>query len=574
MSDVESSPEPIATSAVAASSSSAAAVGAKKKKKKKSKKAAGVGQASDPMESEKSPQELEAEAWLASLKEEDVINPKLLDQAYLNELKATFDAGKPFKYLQIADLLDNSFLRTLENELKGFEYFHKSNDLFEFAQSNDLKSVDAPLVNKLKSILYGKRFRDILKYITGIELGELEDSVSMSANVYGDTNTLLCHDDELHGRRIAYILYLVPPNWSKADGGALDLYDTDKDGQPSKIAKSLTPAWNTFTFFEVSPISFHQVSEVLTSEVDEESGENRVRISISGWFHGAPIERPQPFIEPALVCKPLADKEYNLDDWLSPDYRKPKNIAKISSQFSEESSIELPGFLKKEVYTKLMSELGSVKSDDWVEVGPANKRLYFVAPLDGGASSSFIAAVDAFLQSRTFGAFLESITGMTYLSSTGAVRRFTGGCYTLAHNESEERFEEGVDINLSCLQPVPAGVAGKKAPKWNCEMMGGSTHYIEEGAEDELMSLEPNINTLSIVYRSGIPESERKEARQSGTGGVMKFVKYVNHRASQPRYDFDYVFRVEPDEEDDDDEEEEEEEIPPPAKSKAKKSTK
>ena len=39
-------------------------------------------------------------------------------------------------------------------------------------------------------------------------------------------DVLLCHDDELEGRRIAFILYLVPP-WEKSDGGTLDLYSTD-----------------------------------------------------------------------------------------------------------------------------------------------------------------------------------------------------------------------------------------------------------------------------------------------------------------------------------------------------------
>ena len=38
---------------------------------------------------------------------------------------------------------------------------------------------------------------------------------------------MLCHDDELEGRRIAYIYYLVPKDWSKEDGGALDLFDVD-----------------------------------------------------------------------------------------------------------------------------------------------------------------------------------------------------------------------------------------------------------------------------------------------------------------------------------------------------------
>lgn len=42
-------------------------------------------------------------------------------------------------------------------------------------------------------------------------------------------DVLLCHDDELEGRRIAFILYLVPP-WEKSDGGTLDLFSTDGKG--------------------------------------------------------------------------------------------------------------------------------------------------------------------------------------------------------------------------------------------------------------------------------------------------------------------------------------------------------
>ena len=148
----------------------------------------------------------EAEKWLESLKAEDILNPSLLDPAFVAKLTAEFHAGKPFKHLCIPALLDASFLRTLENELRGLEYYSKSSDLFEFAQSGDLKGVSTPLVSKLKQVLYGPTFRKILQTITGIEIGQLAQTVDMSANVYGDTNTLLCHDDELLGRRIAYIL--------------------------------------------------------------------------------------------------------------------------------------------------------------------------------------------------------------------------------------------------------------------------------------------------------------------------------------------------------------------------------
>ena len=35
---------------------------------------------------------------------------------------------------------------------------------------------------------------------------------------------MLCHDDELEGRRIAYIFYLVPHDWDKSDGGIVHIF--------------------------------------------------------------------------------------------------------------------------------------------------------------------------------------------------------------------------------------------------------------------------------------------------------------------------------------------------------------
>jgi Rps23 Pro-64 3,4-dihydroxylase Tpa1-like proline 4-hydroxylase len=41
---------------------------------------------------------------------------------------------------------------------------------------------------------------------------------------------LLCHDDELEGRRIAFILYLVPV-WTQSDGGLLQMFDCNRKSE-------------------------------------------------------------------------------------------------------------------------------------------------------------------------------------------------------------------------------------------------------------------------------------------------------------------------------------------------------
>jgi Rps23 Pro-64 3,4-dihydroxylase Tpa1-like proline 4-hydroxylase len=70
--------------------------------------------------------------------------------------------------------------------------------------------------------------RDLFVSGTGLKVNlmmsalhqELNDTIDMSCARYIDGSTLLCHDDELEGRRIAYILYLVPKDWKEEDGYA------------------------------------------------------------------------------------------------------------------------------------------------------------------------------------------------------------------------------------------------------------------------------------------------------------------------------------------------------------------
>ena len=58
---------------------------------------------------------------------------------------------------------------------------------------------------------------------------ELNDKLALFGAKYCTTDYLLCHDDELEGRRVAFIMYLVPEDWEENDGGLLELFDTGED---------------------------------------------------------------------------------------------------------------------------------------------------------------------------------------------------------------------------------------------------------------------------------------------------------------------------------------------------------
>src|SRR3989344_9386754 len=99
-----------------------------------------------------------------------------------------------------------------------------------------------------------------MQKITGLKLN---GQIDLFCSLYQDTDYLLVHDDQLKGRKIAFMIYLN--DLTEKDGGALALYD-NKDKVPNKITKIVLPRLNSFVFFEVSPISFHSVEEVISKK--------------------------------------------------------------------------------------------------------------------------------------------------------------------------------------------------------------------------------------------------------------------------------------------------------------------
>ena len=102
--------------------------------------------------------------------------------------------------------------------------------------------------------------------------------------------------------------------YADVSSGQLDLFGVERDGVPTlPAAKSILPEFNSFAAFTVSENSFHQVGSLTIdyagladhSQVREVTGA-LPRVTISGWFHGPPLELPKmdpikPYITPSLV---------------------------------------------------------------------------------------------------------------------------------------------------------------------------------------------------------------------------------------------------------------------------------
>jgi len=434
----------------------------------------------------------------------------------------------PFNCLVVKNFLKNpEFLEELRLECDNLKLTQKNNDLYKFHQSAALSDNAGTYIQELRTKLL-QQMRTWIMECLELELDA--GSLDLFCAKYRHTDTLLCHDDELEERKVAFILYLTEDAWSEADGGMLELFDTDEKGNPDKVVRRLLPEGNSFALFEVSPVSFHTVSEVLS--------ETKTRLSLSGWFHGkvpARAKREPPPSVAASLPQELDEAEFYR--WLNPAYLDPETQSDIQTQFEESSEISLSGFLPPELYSELSQALASHKQ--WSLSGPPDRRRCQTIQ---GDLPDIVAKCQQFFTSDAFFLLLSNLTGLKLHQLApedsdseedkedgaekeekvynprcrGGLARWGPGNYTLIRDDDQEQAEYALDLRI-CFN-VSSGEESEA---------GGQSVYIARGEDEELVTVTPEENTLSLVYRD-------KES--------LKFIKYVNSRLEKPFHDLQITY--------------------------------
>src|SRR3989344_4683194 len=199
------------------------------------------------------------------------LSAKYLSFPDIERFKTAFLSAKPFPYLEFKNFFQPEKVIEIVKALAEEKLIPQQADLFQFKQTGDLSAAKNKVLQEFRTFLSSTEFISYMKYLTSSVLKP--QSIDMSGTLYEDTDYLLCHDDQLEGRKIAYFLYLSDVD--KNDGGALNLFSS-KEGVPTDVGATILPKFNTFSFFLVSEKSFHEVAEVVRDVQ---------RIAISGWLH-------------------------------------------------------------------------------------------------------------------------------------------------------------------------------------------------------------------------------------------------------------------------------------------------
>ena len=197
------------------------------------------------------------------------LSEEYLKKGCVEHLRRSFLSAKPFPCLHLKNIFKREKFNMLRNALFQQEFTLKESDLFSLAQTGDFAGTTNPVLKEFRDFLL-KDFRIFMEEITGEKFSK--KNIDLAGSLYNDTHHLLCHDDQLEDRNIAFILYCS--SLTKKEGGALRLFD-NKNGSPSEIVKDLRPVENSLAFFKVSKISFHDVEEVRDAR----------RYAIGGWYH-------------------------------------------------------------------------------------------------------------------------------------------------------------------------------------------------------------------------------------------------------------------------------------------------
>ena len=190
----------------------------------------------------------------------------------ISKLEKRFKAAQPFPHVVIENFMADNSHKQLLSALKSEKFSRKDMDLFSFSQTGNLFHSKNQVVKGAVEAFSSPRFSSPISAISGIKLRA--GAVDVSGALYEKTDYLLCHDDRLEGRKIAFILYLSK-SFTQADGGAL-VFLSSKGNHPGKKLIAYPPLENSLMIFEVSRKSWHEVEEVWS---------DNKRYTIGGWLH-------------------------------------------------------------------------------------------------------------------------------------------------------------------------------------------------------------------------------------------------------------------------------------------------
>lgn len=193
---------------------------------------------------------------------DEVLAPCLHAADSWGVLRDRFDKAQPYRHVFIPEVFETTFAVAITREIESLSWRLATTDFYE-QYEDSLIDTERPFagtaLDRLREVAMSLEFAELISSIT--RQGPL-DVVDVACHRSMTGQQIGIHNDFYPEGEVCRFTIHLNPGWELEDGG---LFVTFAAADSSAVRAAYLPAMNSALLFEISPASFHAVTEVTTS---------------------------------------------------------------------------------------------------------------------------------------------------------------------------------------------------------------------------------------------------------------------------------------------------------------------
>jgi Rps23 Pro-64 3,4-dihydroxylase Tpa1-like proline 4-hydroxylase len=190
---------------------------------------------------------------------DEVIAPSWRRADAPDVLRERYDKAQPYRHVFIPEVFEAAFAEAIARESEGLAWRLSTTDFYEQYEVSLIDTeqpFDSTALDALREVALSPSFAEFISSITG--QGPL-DVVDVACHRSTTGQQIGIHNDFYPEGEVCRFTIHLNPDWTINDGG---LFVTFASEASAAMKAAYLPAMNSALLFEISPASFHAVTEV------------------------------------------------------------------------------------------------------------------------------------------------------------------------------------------------------------------------------------------------------------------------------------------------------------------------
>jgi Rps23 Pro-64 3,4-dihydroxylase Tpa1-like proline 4-hydroxylase len=193
---------------------------------------------------------------------DEVLAPRLRAADAPDVLRHRFDKAQPYRHIFIPEVFDAAFAEAVTREIEGLAWRLATTDFYEQYEDSLIdteRQFAGTALDALREVALSPEFAEFISSIT--KQGRL-DVVDVACHRSTTGQQIGIHNDFYPEGEVCRFTIHLNAGWTLEYGG---LFVTFAAADSSAVRAAYLPAMNSALLFEISPTSFHAVTEVTAS---------------------------------------------------------------------------------------------------------------------------------------------------------------------------------------------------------------------------------------------------------------------------------------------------------------------